>query len=212
MKRCRRTMALGLAWIVLAWVTGCSRQLGAPGSNGSANGQLPFERVSDNSGLSPTDGFAAEVIPAGTKIAVRLKTAVSSAEARAGESFQAVLDEPLVVAGKTIVPQGTTVTGNVAAARASGDFDDPGYMRLTLASILVNGKSVPLRTSSIFAKGGSFDKRKPTPIKSSEIKTSAQPAVGDGGEISIHPATRDVRFSTGHRLSFRLAQPLQHLP
>ena len=33
---------------------------------------------------------------------------------------------------------------------------DPGYLRVTLVSIVVNGKSIALQTSSIFAKGGSY--------------------------------------------------------
>jgi hypothetical protein len=152
--------------------------------------------------------------------------ALSSADARAGDSFQAVLDEPLVVAGKTLAAQGTPVTGSVVAARASEGLNDPGYMRLTLASIIMNGKSAALQTSSIFAKGGFYERRKPTPIRNSETngKASASEPAGDGGnETAINPsqgnASRgnlnqgspgqgNVKFSTGRRLKFRLAQPL----
>jgi hypothetical protein len=214
MKKCRRstrrTAASGVAWLILMGLTGCSRQIAPPGSNATANsGQLPFERVSDNSGISPTAGFTSDGIPAGTEISIRLQTALSSADAHAGDSFQAVLDESLVVAGKTIAPQGTPVTGSVVAARAAAGPNDPGYLRLTLASIAVKGKSVPLETSRVFAKGRSLAKRGPTPIKSSETNASAEPAGGDGTGPSINPGQGDVRFSTGHRLIFRLAQPLQ---
>jgi hypothetical protein len=210
MKRWRRMVSLGMVGLILAWLTGCSSQVVPPGSNASANsGQLPFERVSDNSGISPTAGFTSDGIPAGTEIAIRLQTALSSANARAGDSFQAALDEPLVVAGKTMAPQGTPVTGSVVAARASGSPNDPGYLRLTLASIAMKGKSVRLETSRVFAKGRSLDKRPPTPIKSSETKASVEPAGGDGTGMSINLVQGDVRFSTGHRLVFRLAQPLQ---
>jgi hypothetical protein len=137
--------------------------------------------------------------------------ALSSADSRAGDSFQAVLDEPLVIAKKTIAPRGTPVTGSVLAARASEGLKDPGYMRLTLASIVMNGKSVPLQTSSIFAKGGFYERRKPAPIRSSETngKASAlEPALSGGNATAINPNQGNVRFSTGRRLSFRLAQPL----
>jgi len=241
MKRWRRAsrcaVALGVAWSVVAWLalawltlactTGCSRQVTAPGPNASANsGQLPFERVSDSSGFSPTAGFAFDGIPAGTEFTVRLQVALSSADARAGDSFQAVLDEPLVVAGKTLAAQGTPVTGSVVAARASEGLNDPGYIRLTLASIVMNGKSAALQTSSIFAKGGFYERRKPTPIRNSETNgkaSASEPAVDGGNETAINPsqgnASRgnlnqgspgqaNVRFSTGRRLKFRLAQPL----
>jgi hypothetical protein len=233
MKRRRanpRTVALAalifacstLACLTLGCFTGCSRQLTGPPANGTAShGQLPFERVSDVSGLSPTAGLTTDEIPAGTQFTIRLQTALSSADSRAGDGFQAVLDEPLVLAGKTIVPPGTPVAGSVIAARASESVDggaysnpgylDPGYLRLTLTSMVIHGKSVPLRTSTLFVKGRSYEKGKATTIKSAatdEKSSAAELAAGDGTGTLIDPAQRDVRFSTGRRLSFRLAQPL----
>jgi hypothetical protein len=221
MKKWRRMVALGVLGLIFAWLTGCSRQP-APGSNASANsGRLPFERVSESGGISPTAGIAFDGIPAGTEFTVRLQMALSSADSRAGDSFQAVLDEPLVIARKTIAPRGTPVTGSVLAAKASEGLNDPGYMRLTLASIVMNGKSVALQTSSIFAKGGFYERRKSTPIRNSETNgkaPAAEPAVGGGNAAAIipsqgnpgqgNPGQGNVRFSTGRRLNFRLAQPL----
>jgi hypothetical protein len=217
MKRRRanpQTLALAgiiQACLALAFLTGCSRQV-TPVSNNPANrGQLPFERVSDNSGLSPTAGLIADDIPAGTQFTIRLQTALSSADAHAGDSFQAILDEPLAVAGKTIVPQGTAVAGNVVTARASESGSGAGYLRLTLASIVMRGHSVPLRTSTLFASR-SYEKRKAMTIASSRASDKnpvPQLTVGEGNAISINPGQGDIRFSTGHRLSFRLAQPLQ---
>jgi hypothetical protein len=199
----------------LAWLTECSRQVAVPGSSGIADrGQLPFDRVSDNSGISPTAGFNGDRIPAGTEVTIRLPMALSSKDSRPGDLFQAVLDEPLLVAGKTVAPQGTPVTGSVVAARASASLNDPGYLRLTLAFLVVNGKSVPLQTSSIFARGGSYEKRRAATINRSVVddKSSAAEAdLGSADRTSIHPAQGDVRFSTGRRLTFRLAQPLHLL-
>jgi len=209
MKRWRQAGRL-TAVLALVWVAGCTRQLASPGSSGTADsGQLPFDRVSDNSGISPTDGLISEGIPAGTEVAIRLQLALSSADSRVGDSFQAVLAEPVVVAGRTLVPQGTPVAGSVVAAKASGGSDDPGYLRVTLASIAMNGKSVPLHTSSIFAKGGSYQKPKPaTMARSASAVTETAMVSGNGTGISYYPRPGDVRFSTGHRLSFRLARPL----
>jgi hypothetical protein len=184
-----------LVWLILVWLTlaglvGCSRQLAVPGSVGTADhGQIPFDRVSDSGGISPTDAFASEALPPGTEITVVLRLALSSVDARAGDPFDAVLDDPVVVAGKTLVPRSAPVTGKVVATKASGGSYTPGYMRLTLASITMNGKSIPLQTSSIFAKGRSDEKV--TPAATARV-----------------PNPGDVRFSTGHRFTFRLAQPL----
>jgi hypothetical protein len=209
------TMAwVTLIWVALAWATGCSRQLAVPGSAGTPDRkQLPFDRVSDNRGISPTAAFASEAIPAGTEVTVRLRLALSSADSRAGDSFEAVLDEPLVVAGKNIVPPSSLVTGRVVATKAGGRYD-PGYLRLTLASIAINGKPFPLQTSSIFARGRSYEKRNHAastpPPESDGIGLASGPAADSAPATQTSRAHNpaDVKFSTGHRFTFRLAQPL----
>ena len=194
MKRCRYASQLIVVLLVavsLVWETGCSRQLAVPGASGHAgSAPLPFDRVSDSSGISPTAGFSFDGIPAGTEVTVRLQSALSSANSRAGDSFQALLVEPMVVAGKMVVPPGTAVAGSVVAGKSSAGLNDPGYLRVTLASLALNGKRIPLETSSIFAKGGSGEKR------------------SAAAELAIDPGQGDVKFSTGRRLTFRLVQPL----
>jgi hypothetical protein len=209
----------GLAFAILAGLTligtiGCSRQLPVPASSGTAkSSQLPFERVSDGGGISPTSGFSFDGIPAGTEIIIRLQAALSSADSRVGQSFDAVVDEPVIVAGKTVVPRGATLTGRVVQARAYRSPRELGYVRVTLESIVVNGKAVPLRTSSIFAKGASYGKREAPPMTSSASDGKAGLAESalnstNRSQPSFTPSQGDVRFSTGHRLTFRLAQPL----
>ena len=212
----RRMMVLGFlirAGLALIWATGCSRQIAAPGSAATGNrSQLPFDRVSDNGGVSPTSGFTADGIPAGTEVTIQLQVALSSANFRASDTFQAVLGEPLVVAGRTLAPRGTPITGSVVAAKASGSLHDPGYLRLTLTSISLNGKSIPLHSSSIFAKGANEKRKTPTMQRSGvddegAAVESAQDS-GNGTGSPIYPNRGNVRFSTGRRLTFRLAQPL----
>ena len=212
MKRRRRAGWITMA-LTLAWITGCSRQLAVPASGSPPDNrqQLPFDRVSDNRGLSPTAPFTSKGIPAGTEVTVRLQLALSSADSRAGDSFQAVLDEPVIVDGKTLVPRGTPVTGSVIAAKASGGEHDPGYLRVTLASMVLNGKSIALQTSSIFAKGGAYARRNIPTVKNSEVANKGVAVAvesGNGNERSLSSGHADARFSTGRRLTFRLSQPL----
>jgi hypothetical protein len=185
--------------MTLVWSTGCTRQLAASGvSEDAKSGQLPFDRVADGGGLSPTNGFDPNDIPAGTRLNIRLQGPLSSASVRIGESFSAVLDEPVLVGGKMVMPLGTPVTGTVIASKASRQLNDPGYLRLKLSSMVVNGKSISLRTSSVFAKGGSY-------LSTPTIHGTAL----NSGDSSLNPSRGDVRFSTGHRLTFRLAQSLR---
>jgi len=215
----RVAVVLDLAWVVLVWLAlvwavGCSRQLAGPGSGGTADSiPPPFDRVSDNGGISPTVEFTSVSIEKGTEITIRLRVALSSANSRVGDVFEAVLDEPVIIAGKTIAPRSAPVTGRVVATKASRSPHHPGYLRLTLASIALNGKIIPLQTSSIFAKGGAYEMRTPASADGSEKReNSAEGAAaesGSGSEASRDCSRGNARFSTGHGFTFRLSQPLR---
>lgn len=99
------------------------------------------------------------VIPAGTPITVRLQQSVSSGISVPGERFEAVLDEPVVVGDRTILPTGALVSGHVVAVRRSGRLRHPGEIALTLDSVTVGNRQVPVTTSNVVARGGSHKKR-----------------------------------------------------
>lgn len=163
------------------------------------------------------------VVPANTAIYVRLQQSISSATAQSGQNFSAELDEPLVVEGQTLAPKGAPVTGKVVAARESGHMHNAGYLRITLSSITLNGKTVPLQTNSVFVSGGSYKKRNLAFIgggagggallgalmgggKGAAIGTT----VGAAGGTTAAYATgkKEVGFIAERRLGFRLTQPL----
>jgi hypothetical protein len=162
------------------------------------------------------------VVPANTAIYVRLQQSISSATAQSGQNFSAELDEPLVVEGQTLAPKGAPVTGKVVAARDSGHLHNSGYLRITLSSITLNGKTVPLQTNSVFVSGGSYKKRNLAFIgggagggallgaligggKGAAIGST----VGAGGGTTAAYATgkKEVGFIAECRLGFRLTQP-----
>ena len=145
------------------------------------------------------------------------------ASAVAGEKFEAVLDEPLVVNGRTVAAQGTAVSGRVIAAKKSGRLHDPGYLRLTLASMTLNGKALPLTTSSIFVKGGSHEKRNLAMIGGGAGGGALIGALAGGGKgalvgsalgaaggtgVAYGTGKKDVGFGAERRLTFRLTEPV----
>jgi hypothetical protein len=211
-----RTIGFVLGLLVLAGLaTGCGVGAQPPASaamdNAPASQQLPF-----------TDGKA-PVVPANTAVYVRLQQSISSATAQSGQNFSAVLDEPLVVDGHTLAPSGAAVIGKVVAVRESGHLRNAGYLRITLSSITLNGKAVPLQTNSVFVSGGSYKKRNLAFIgggagggallgaligggKGAAIGS----AVGAAGGTTAAYATgkKEVGFVAERRLGFRLTQPL----
>jgi hypothetical protein len=160
-------------------------------------------------------------VPAGTPVTVRLQSAVSSASNNSGDRFEAVLDSPLVVDGKTLAPAGANVVGRVVAAKSSGHLKDPGMIQLALASIVIDGKEVPVASSSVIARGSSHEKRNWAMIgggtgagaligglagggKGALIGS----AVGAGAGTTTAYATgkKDVGFGAERRLTFRLRE------
>ena len=207
----RWAAAVGIAFAVaFSGLAGCSRKMPVPHSTGATNGgQLPFHRVLDGDGVFPTEAFAKEGLPAGSEISIRLRGLLSSATSRVGDSFDAVLDEPIMIAGKTVAPRGAAVTGGVLGTRASSG-PDPGYLRVTLTSIVVDGNTLPVHASSIFAKGGLSERRMDAVLNTSKANRKESvpeelPGFENEGKATV---ARDVRFSTGHRFVFRLTQPL----
>jgi hypothetical protein len=152
-------------------LVGCSQHQGMPISEETAasDQHLPFDAASDKGGIFPTGSLTPNAIPAGTPLSVRLRTSLSSATCQPGDSFEAVLDEPVIVRGKMLAPRGAAVTGKVLDAKASGELQEPGYMRLGLISVSLNGQSLPIQTSSIFVKRGSHHDQGSTMLARSPI-------------------------------------------
>jgi len=230
-----RNYAMLLAPVVLAFVmVGCGRnqvagnpQAASPESSASA----PFSKPESDAAPSPASGgllnrFTSSpvTVPAGTPVAVRLQANVSSATAISGQEFDAVLEEPLVVNGKTIAPQGTPLVGRVVSARHSGRLHNPGYLRLTLASMVLGGKQVPLQTSSVVALGGSHKNRNLAWIGGSTAGGAIIGALAGGGKgaaigslvgaaggtgAAFATGKKEVGFGAERRLTFRLLRPLE---
>jgi hypothetical protein len=209
--------------LTLALAAGCSRHTGLQVADPDEGQRLPFAQVSDKNGESPTGSLLAAEIPAGTPITIRLQSGVSSATSQAGDTFEAVLDEPIIVQGQTIVPRGAALTGKVVAAKASGRLHDPGYLKLTLTTISIHGKPLSVQCSSIFEKGGSHEKRNLAIIgggtgggaligglagggKGALIGGAVGAAGGTGAAYAT--GSKDVGFPAERRLTFRLTQPL----
>jgi hypothetical protein len=177
--------SLLLLSLVLA---GCSHHDGIPTSGvASPDQHLPFDASSDKGGIFPTGSLIATAIPAGTPLAVRLRTALSSATSRAGDSFEAILDEPIMVHGKMLAPRGSVVSGKVLDAKAASALQEPGYMRLALTSVTLQGQPVAIQTSSIFVKRNLRHERNPITLAGAHIKGAPI-----GGSTSIGGATLDA--------------------
>lgn len=147
-------------------------EAGDKSQNQAPQGDLPFRDL--------------RTLPAGTLVTVRLASPVSADGLAASGTFNAVVDDPVVVDGITVIPRGATAAGLVESSRTSSVKRNRGYIRLTLESIDIAGRSLLVQTSSLFAKGN---------------------AAGDSDPQSAD-STNLVRLNKGRRLTFRLADPV----
>jgi len=192
-------------------LAGCSRRESLPGIEESLapDQHLPFQAASDKGGIFPTGSLEPAAIPAGTPVTIHVRLSLSSASSRAGDPFEAVLDEPIILRGKTLAPRGTMLTGRVLDARASDQFQEPGYLRLALTAISLNGKFIPIQTSSIFMKRGSHEQRNVTILRDGAGKKGAlMGASVDAPGTTYATGSMDVGVAPERSLTFRLAQPL----
>lgn len=140
---------------------------------------------------------AAQTIPAGTRLTIRMASGISSASAHSGQSFDASLARDLVVNGKTLAKAGAPVRGKVSYAKASGRLHDPGQLTLRLASVEVNGRMVPISTSAYHAKGKSHTKSNATKIGGGAGAGALIGALAGGGKGAAIGALAGGAAGTG---------------
>jgi hypothetical protein len=188
--------AIVLAILVAA---GCSRPVqGAPNAH-SDRPPVPFHEGSPaaadsnqaveanpqepDAGLPLRDSAG---LPVGTLLTVKLNNPISADSPDTSGTFNAIVDEPVQVNGVTIVPRGASASGRVESARASSLKRNRSYVRLSLETISVSGRDLPVQTSSLFARGSADH----TP------------------DSAVGQSVNSVHLDKGRRLTFRLTSPV----
>ncbi|MBI2677998.1 MAG: hypothetical protein HYX28_04400 [Candidatus Koribacter versatilis] len=121
---------------------------------------------------------SAATIPAGTKVSVRINRELDSGKDRAGDPFDGVLQNAIVVNGKTVAARGATVRGRVTSAKDSGRIHKPGYISIRLTEI--NG--IPVNTSAVGRQGKSHTKSNVTKIGGGAAAGALIGALAGGGK------------------------------
>src|SRR3974390_830070 len=238
----KRYLSLLVLPSLLLWVSGCrksSRNSSASSptavEQSTASQAAPNQTVADNlppqAAQSPNAKVqtpkpsaatpAPVLIPAGTTITVRLQQNLSSSTAAPGQSFEAVLEQPLVSGDRVVVPAGTLVKGHVVSAHRSGRLHHPGRLGLTLDSLIIDNRVVPVVTTAVVAHGGSHKKRNWGWIGGGTGGGAVIGALAAGGKGALIGSSigatagtttafltgkKDVRFNSERVLRFRLQQ------
>jgi hypothetical protein len=125
---------------------------------------------------------AAQSIPAGTPVTIRVGSQISSGTAKVGQRFEGTLAKSLVVHGKTIAKAGSEVHGKITHAKSSGRLHDPGELTLRLTSIKIGGKYQQISSSAYHAKGKSHTKSNVTKVGGGAAAGALIGALAGGGK------------------------------
>ena len=189
---CRSRGAVPALLLILLPAFGCSRRTpnlpteGATQSNPPPFQSQPAPPAEIRQGFSLTGSQGkgspfqkSDLIPAGALLTVRLRVPLVAGSGFK-ESFEALLDEPVMVDGNILISRDAIVRGEIESAHVSKTSPDRGYVRLTLSSVQVDGVSVPIQTASLFAR-----------------------------QLSTAPANSvTIRLEKGRRLTFRLKEQI----
>jgi hypothetical protein len=162
-------------------------------------------------------------LPVRTAIHVTLDQALSTRQSNSGDHFEATVSEPVVVDGKTVIPQGAHAEGLVVESRESGRLRGRARLQLTLQTVAVNGQSYDVRTISHPRIGRDHKKRNWEWIGGGAAGGAVIGALAGGGTgaliggpvgagagvtAAIITGKKDIKLRAETPLKFELSEPV----
>ena len=158
-------------------------------------------------------------VPAGTPIHFKLRSSISTATAKSGQSVPAELTAPIVINGATVARAGAPAVVYISSVEASGRIGGSASLNFSLSEItLANGSTVAVRTSHYARQGKAHVKHNATVIAGGAIlgalagqaighdrdATAKGAAIGAGVGIAGAAATGKFDFTVAAGRQFRL--------
>lgn len=162
-------------------------------------------------------------LPERTPIHVTLDQSLASNQNTAGDHFDATVSEPVIVEGKTVIPQGAHAEGLVVDARKSGRLMGRARLQLELQTVAVNGQNYEVRTTSNTRIGRDHKKRNWEWIGGGAAGGAVIGALAGGGKgaliggpvgagagttVALLTGKRDIKLRAETPVQFELAEPV----
>jgi len=146
-------------------------------------------------------------IPTGSKIVIRMIDSVNSETNKLGDTFVAVLEEPISQGGVEVIPRGADVRGRIAKIDDAGRLKGSAQLGLELTQIIVNGIPYSVTTSEYNEVGEGRGKET---AKRAGIGAGIGAGVGGGGATAIQVLTKGEKLNipSETKLEFTLRSPL----
>jgi len=162
-------------------------------------------------------------LPERTEIHVTLDQALASNQSKPGDHFDATVSEPVVIDGKTVIPQGAHAEGLVVDARQSGRLRGRARLQLALQTVAVDGQNYDVRTTAHPRIGRDHKKRNWEWIGGGAAGGAVIGALAGGGTgaliggpvgagagatVALVTGKKDIKLRAETPLKFELAEPL----
>ena len=92
-------------------------------------------------------------VPSGTALNVRLTEGIDVDAAAAGQTFKAVIDDPVMIGGSTVIPRGASASLQAVKVEQSGKMKGSDKISLKLNSIRFGGMVYEVTTAYVESKG-----------------------------------------------------------
>ena len=93
------------------------------------------------------------VVPAGTRLVIRMTDAIDSRQHKAGHRFRGQLEAALVVEGVTAAPRGAFVYGQIIESKKSGRLAGSATLAITFTDIMLDDQFYPIVVTGLQAQG-----------------------------------------------------------
>ena len=138
---------------------------------------------SESRGATASKRSQSATLPAGTAITVRTTNTLSSGTVKAGESFAATLEDPIVDGTWVIAPQGANVRGVIAYSNAGGKVKGRAGLGIRLTSIqTADGQNIEVATTTYSVAAQSTKKQEAKKIGIASGVGAAVGAIVGGGK------------------------------
>ena len=92
-------------------------------------------------------------VPAGTVLNVRLTVGIDVDSTQAGATFKGLLDDPIMIDGRVVIPRGAAAVIQATSVKQSGNLKGSDKITLKLNSISVGGRVYEVATTSALEEG-----------------------------------------------------------
>lgn len=164
----------------------------APAHATSAKANTPAKPVAISAKSTQPVHFVDMTVPKGTAISATVEQTLTSDKSHTGDAFAGILYEPIKVDGKTVLPKGAHIKGRIVEVRKH-------ELKVTLASVVVHGKSYDLATNSV----------RPADKEQLKLNAAAAEAPDDDNQSADQKQKKDNgTLSAKTHLMFKLAKPV----